>query len=310
MTRSDSPLFLAAIGSLVLALVKAVAFAMTGSMVILASLVDSFVDAVISGVNHRVQKLALEDADEEHRFGHGGYEVISGFIQGSVIALSGLFILWESLRRIAAQLGKDAADPHMLSAMPVAIGTMLFSAIAGLLIQAWLSRWEKKLSANFERSLSLSADRSHYLADFWVNLAGAIGLTLVWFYEVPWLDSLFGILGGLLTLRTAMPVLRTSFDDILHAELDTATQGQILQTVREADARIHGVHRLRTRRSGPVPFADFHLKLPADLSLEDAHEVEETVKSALRAKIPAIDVFIHLDPDTEPDDEFWDHKKD
>lgn len=297
-----APLLKTSLFSLVLAILKLIAFLTTGSMVVIASVVDSFSDAILSYLNHRMSELATESADSEHPFGHGGFEVVSSIIQGFIIVGAGVIIIVESLSRLIL----SGHHSNLTAAgFPFALGTLVFSAFAGLLIHLYLNRHRRTLQQNNRRSLALDADHAHYLSDFVLNLTSAGGLIAVYYWDSFILDASFGILGGVLIGRTGFPILRKSLRDILHTRVDPTEQKKIVAIAAQSHSQVVGVHRLRSRRLGPTLFVDFHLKLPKELNLQEAHAIGEVVQKSLRAHYPQIDVIIHLDPDNEPDDEIF-----
>ncbi len=300
--KDDPVLARAAWGSLLLAIFKFAAYLTTGSVLLLATFLDSVGDSIVSLINHKVQSASRARPDREHPFGHGGYEVISSLVQGSVLTSFGIMIVVESITRLATFTRRT----HELENLGVGIATLVVAAAGGLVLQAYLAKHKQKLDARRERSLSINADRAHYLADFWVNAASALALTLMALTGWEWLDPLFGLAGAAMLIRTALPILTHGVRDILHTEIEANLQREIVQTVLESDPSVQGIHRLRGRRYGPTLFLDFHLKLSAELSLQAAHDVGEVVRRKLRHVIPDTDVIIHLDPDTEPDDELWD----
>jgi ferrous-iron efflux pump FieF len=289
--------------SLFLALLKLAAFLASGSLIVLASFLDSLIDSVISSFNAFVHHSARERPDLEHPFGHGGIEVISSLTQGLLIAGSAVVIFYESFVRISS--------PHPITEImapreaALAVGVLFFSAIAGGLFSKYLGALERRMSLKFDRSLSVTADRGHYVGDFWTNLLGAIGLALVWYSNIPELDSFFGVIGGVLLFKIAFPILKKGISDILHTNTEPTFQNEIVSIIYKVDKRIKGVHRLRSRHLGPIKFLDFHLKLPSELSLRAAHDIGESVRISIQRRIPHVDVVIHLDPDDEPDDDLW-----
>lgn len=301
MAKRYSPLLRAAFFSAGLCLVKFAAFVQTGSLVILASFLDSVVDTIVSYLNSRVHTYALKAPDRQHPFGHGGFEVVASLLQGLFISFSGVFLIFEGVHRLIRP--DRAAVPEDL---PMGIAVMLLSAVTGALLSIYLKKHEQRMTARNERSLSMTADRGHYLGDFLANLAGAVGLAVVYWTGKPALDAVFGLVGAVGLIHAARPILANSLKDVLHHEMDIDLQKRIVDIIMNHDSRIKGVHRLRTRGLGPSRFIDFHLKLPADLGLEEAHHIGERVMRAIRREIPRSDISIHLDPDTEPDDDLWD----
>ncbi len=301
MTRTHSPLVRASVVSGFLALLKFVAFIQTNSLIVLASCLDSIVDTVLSYVNSLVARYSLKKPDREHPFGHGGFEVVSSLTQGLFIAFSGLMVALQSIQRLSNPRTQLTVDNEIF----FSIGVMLLSAFVGAGLSFYLVQHHKKLAKNNERSLSVHSDMGHYLGDFIANIAGAAGLILVWYFKHPELDAVFGLIGAGGLFKAAVPILKNSIRDILQVGIDASLQQQIVEVIINTDPRIQGVHRLRSRGVGPSRFVDFHLKLPSELPLVEAHAIDEKVTRSLRRLIPRVDVIIHLDPDTEPDDDLW-----
>lgn len=292
----------ASVVSLLLASAKAVAFFYTGSLLLLASFFDSVSDSTISYFNSWIQRISRTAPDREHPFGHGGFQVISSLVQGLVIGGFAVFLIIESTFRL---FGTTPIPQLAYEHLPVGISVLIVSALAGLGLSRYLYVKLRALERIYSRSLSLLADRAHYNGDAWMNLASAIGLAAVWKTGIEQLDALFGLVGAYFLVRSAVPILKQTYRDIVHTEASPDLQKQIAALAKESDPRIQSVHRMRTRELGPNLFVDFHMTLPSDLSLEAAHNIGEAATRAIRKDIPRADVMIHLDPDTEPDDDFW-----
>lgn len=295
-------LFRVSMFSLLIALIKLGAFIATGSMVVAASMVDSFSDSVLSYINYRMNKLAQESADQQHPFGHGGFEVVSGLIQGAVVIGAGLLVVFESLSRLVLLHESTKLDD---SGFTFALLTMLGAALVGLLLHFYLQRQKTSLNSQNKRSLALEADHAHYLSDFFMNMTGAIGLLAVYWWDSFILDGVCGLIGGLLIVRVGIPIGKKSIADILHTRVDPQEQKRYVELALSADPQIIGVHRLRSRQLGPTTFVDFHLKMPKSISLAKAHLIGDKVTAILRSEYPNIDIIIHLDPDDEPDDDLF-----
>lgn len=306
----NSPLAMAAAISLLLAAVKLAVYLGTGSVLLLATCLDSVGDSIVSFVNHKIQSVARSRPDREHPFGHGGFEVVSSLIQGIILLTFAIIIALESLSKLSRLQDVGAGIQHA----DFGAAVMGLAAVAGLGLHMYLHKHEKALEEENQRSLSVQADRAHYLADFWTNAASALALGVIFFTGWQWLDPACALVGSVLLGKTGVPIMVDGLRDILHVELDADTKNKLANLVLSADPQVKGIHRLRGRRYGPTLFVDFHLKLPDDLNLKEAHDVGERVSGAIRKQFPHTDVVIHLDPDSEPDDDLWDdqypHRKD
>jgi ferrous-iron efflux pump FieF len=288
--------------SIVLAMAKGAAFAWTGSVVLLASFLDSFVDSFLSFVNFKISTWSQEGADRRHPYGHGGFEVITALSQGALIAGSGILVVFQSLDRIFAP--KSIENLNM-DRLPLAFIIMLVSTIASFVIAFLLRRSKAEIAAKDERSLSLNADYAHYTGDVLQNIVTILGIGVTWYWQIPSVDVAAGLVSGIILLKTAIPLIRESIRDIMNTEFDSELREQVEKLVSNcAIPEVKGMHRLRTRSLGPNRFVDFHLKLPNQLPLIEAHEISYRIEALLKKAIPGLDVLMHLDPEDEPDDEF------
>ena len=292
----------AAVISGLLALTKGAAFAWTGSVVVLASFLDSIVDTLLSFVNFKISRISQLRADRQHPYGHGGLEVITSLLQGILIVGSGIMVLFQSLDRVFSPKGIENLN---IDRLPIAFAVMVGSTLAALVITAILKRSKKEIAAKDARSLSLNADHAHYAGDVLQNAVTIVGVSVAWWWNTAWADVFAGFVAGGILVKTAVPLLRESFRDIMNTEFDPKLRVQVETLVKECGIpEVRGMHRLRTRSLGPNRFVDFHLKLPNNIPLIEAHEIGYRIESLLHKAIPGVDVLMHLDPEAEPDEDF------
>lgn len=293
-------LWIAAMISAVLALAKGGAFVWTGSVVVLASFLDSLVDTCLSFINFRISKMSQELPDSEHPYGHGGFEVMTSMSQGLLIAGSGVVVLFQALDRTFAP--KSIGD-FSLERVPVALIVMIISTICAAFITFILNKSRREIRATDRRNLSVEADHAHYSGDVLQNTVAIFGLIASWWLQTPWADVIAGLFAGLLLLWTAYPVLKHGMRDIMNADYDPKLRAQVEAIVANCKIpEVKGMHRLRTRSLGPNRFVDFHLKLPNTIPLIEAHEIGYRIETVIKKAIPGVDVLMHLDPESEPDE--------
>lgn len=286
-----------------LAIAKGSAFALSGSLVILASFLDSLMDAILSWVNFKMSRAAQESADRHHPYGHGGFEVIAAMLQGFLIAGSGALVLFQTLDRVFSPAGSQNLK---LDQLPLALVIMIISTLVGSVITFLLTKERRAHAEDKKRSLSLDADHAHYTGDLLQNGVGIVGLVLTIWTQNGAIDAVTGVISAAILLKTAFPLLRDSFADIMNQEFDPKLQEQVQRIVLNANIpEVKGMHRLRSRTLGPNHFVDFHLKLPDEMTLFAAHEISYELESLIKQALPNIDVMIHLDPEAEPDDELY-----
>lgn len=273
---------------IVLIVIKTIALLMTGSVSILASLIDSLSDAVVSGMNALAIHISLLPADKNHRHGHGKVEGLAALLQAAFITGAGVFLALESVRRLA--------EPQDIQAHGVAIIVM---AVAIVLSVGLVLVQNRILRA--APSLAVQADRAHYSSDIVVN-GGVIAALAVQSMGGPWwIDPVFalGVAGWLGWL--AWGIGRQGIDMLLDRELPRETRTRIEDIIR-AEPRIHGIHDLRTRASGMQIYIYFDVELDPDMKLIHAHDITRDIEIALVREFPNAEVMIHMDPLGDIDD--------
>lgn len=261
---------------------KAFALGASGSVSILASLVDSSLDLVASLTTFFAVRWAAAPADAEHRYGHGKGEAMAALVQAGLIFASAVFISWEALQRIF--------DPRPVVGGPWAIGVVIIS----ILVTAGLV-WFQTRSLKASGSMAVSADRAHYAADLAASVVVLIGVVSGAYLSAPGLDAAAGLVVAVWLFWGATGVLKGAGDQLLDREASDADR-VALTTAVLSDPRVGGVHQLRTRMSGTRLIAQMHVDLDRTLTFEAAHEIVDAAEARVRAAFPDADVLIHADP--------------
>ncbi|HZX51971.1 MAG TPA: cation diffusion facilitator family transporter [Pseudomonas sp.] len=273
--------FAALATALTLALAKAIAWWLSGSVSLLAGLTDSLLDGAASLLNLIAVHYALRPADENHRYGHGKAEALAGLGQALFIGASALLVGVHGVERWL--------DPQPIGAPALGIAVMLLSLAATLALLLF-QRHVVRLTG----STAIRADSLHYRSDLLLN-SGILLALLLASYGWPQLDALFGIGIALFILWSALTIAREAAGVLMDQEL-----------APELSERIHllacgvpgvlGAHDLRTRKSGTQWFVQLHVELPSELTLLQAHVLSEQVEAAIRAEFPRAEVLVHADP--------------
>jgi ferrous-iron efflux pump FieF len=260
---------------------KGLAWAASGSVSLLASLVDSSLDALASLVNLLAVRHALSPADREHRFGHGKAEALAGLAQAALILFSAGFLLLEAAGRVA--------NPVPLQSHGLGAAVMVLSIVATALLLLFQRHVVSRTG-----STAIRADSLHYRTDLLVNASVLLAL---WLSARGWpgFDALFAIGIALYILYSAWEIVRQAFDHLMDRELPDSDRARIIQIANAHDA-VHGLHDLRSRRSGTAIFIQLHLELDDDLPLVEAHRISDEVEGELLRAYPGAEVIIHIDP--------------
>ncbi len=286
--RADRLLRLATYASVTTALMliagKLTAALLTGSVSVLASLVDSMMDAVASLINLLAVHYSLQPPDREHRFGHGKAEPLAGLAQAAFIAGSAVFLILHAVGRLL--------HPQPLNDALVGVGVLLF-AIAATVVLLLFQHHVIRLT----HSTAIRADALHYATDLLTNTATllALGLAMLGW---PLADPVFAIGIALYILYSAGHIGYEAIQLLMDHELPPEVHARIKE-IACGHARVRGIHDIRTRRSGQTCFIQLHLMLDDQMPLVEAHRVADEVEAAIVTAFPNADVLIHEDPASE-----------
>jgi ferrous-iron efflux pump FieF len=267
----------------VLIVTKSGAYAVTESVSLLSSLVDSLLDAGASLVNLLAIRHALQPADREHRFGHGKAESLAGLAQAAFIAGSGIFLLLEA--------GNRLINPKTVSNGEIGIAVMVLSLFLTLGLVAFQAYVVRKTN-----SLAISADSLHYRVDILVNVAVIVGIYLASFGGLQIVDPVLAVAIVIYMAWGSFKIARRSMDELMDREFPDEDRIKIRQIALE-HPEVRDVHDMRTRSSGPYSFIQLHLEMDRNLSLVRAHEISDEVMYKVEDAFPNTEVLIHQDPE-------------
>ena len=267
--------------ALILIVAKLIAWGLSDSVSLLATLIDSVLDALASLINLIAVRHALTPADKEHRFGHGKAEALAGLSQSMFIAGSAGFLLLEAGRRLISPIAVESVGVSML--------VMVFSIIATLLLLSFQAHVIRKTN-----STAIRADALHYRTDLLVNASVILAL---WLSVKGWagFDALFACAIAIYILYSAWEIITVSYDHLMDRELPDEQREEIERLVLQHKSA-RGLHDLRSRHSGTVTFIQLHLELDDDLSLLEAHKISDEVELCLLEAFPGSEIIIHIDP--------------
>ncbi|BCG11364.1 MULTISPECIES: CDF family cation-efflux transporter FieF [Buttiauxella] len=264
-----------------LLLIKIFAWWYTGSVSILAALVDSLVDIAASLTNLLVVRYSLQPADEEHTFGHGKAESLAALAQSMFISGSALFLFLTGIQHLA--------DPAPMK-QPLVGVIVTVIALLSTLVLVTFQRWVVRKT----QSQAVRADMLHYQSDVMMNGAILVALALSW-YGWHRADSIFALGIGVYILYNAIRMGHDAVQSLLDRALPDDERQAIVDIIN-AWPGVKGAHDLRTRQSGPTRFIQVHIEMEDNLPLVQAHVIAEQVEQAILRRFPGSDVIIHQDP--------------
>jgi len=272
-----------AVGITVLALKGYAAYA-TGSIALFSDALESVVNVVTAGVALVAVRLAARPADASLPYGYYKAEYFSAVVIGIFIAVAALVIFYEAYRGFIAPRSFEA-DPLGLA---VSIGATVINAVWAY----WLVRVGRQ-----QRSPSLEADGRHLATDVVSTGAVLLGVLLAVATGYTQLDAILAAFVAVTILWSGWQLIRQSVIGLM----DVAVEPKTLNTIREiisanADGAIEA-HDIRSRQAGKVMFVDFHLVVPGDMSVADAHAICDRIEAKLRERVDHAQVTIHVEPE-------------
>jgi len=265
----------------VLIVAKLVAWLMSDSVSLLATLIDSSLDVLASLLNLFAVRHALTPADKQHRFGHGKAEALAGLGQATFIAGSAAFLFLEAISRFL--------HPVEIHAVGVGVVVMIFSIAATIGLMMY-----QNYVVRMTGSTAIKADALHYKTDLLVN-GSVIAALLLATYGWAGFDAVFGIAIAFYIIYSAWEIVQEALGHLMDKELSVEDREKIKQIAHQ-HPETRGMHDLRTRQSGTTVFIQMHLELDPHLTLVQAHRISDEVEAEVMEAYPGAEVIIHEDP--------------
>ncbi len=267
-----------------LMLFKFLAYLITGSNAILTDAAESIVNVLASSFAFYSIYLAAQPKDQNHPYGHGKVEFFAVFVEGSLIIIAALFIIFKSVYNLYYP-----QKLHLLlnGAIIIVITTFVNGALGWYLLSA-----SKKLN-----SLTLHAEGKHLLSDTYSSFGLFAGLIIIHFTRILWLDSAISIALGLYILFSGYRLLRKSVGGLMD-ESDSELISKVVNALNEYRKTTWiDVHNLKTQRYGHSSHIDCHLTLPYYYDLNKVHEEVTTLDKLISSKLgDDTEFFVHADP--------------
>ncbi|CAA9489536.1 MAG: Ferrous-iron efflux pump FieF [uncultured Sphingomonadaceae bacterium] len=275
--------------ALFLLLLKTGAAVATGSVSMLGSLADTALDVVASLVTLYGVRVAAQPADLDHRFGHGKAEALAALFQVGLISVSAVAIGWRAVERLLE--GGETRD------LEYGVGVSLFAMATTLALLAYQRRVIRRTG-----SVAIQADHVHYQSDLLLNGSVIAALLLDGYAGLSGADALLGLAIAAWLLWGAVRASGRAVDQLMDREWpEERRRAFLLAAARQPTLR--GIHDVRTRSSGTQDFVQFHVWVPADWTVAQAHRAMDEAEAGLAAEFPGVEILVHLDPEGRIDTE-------
>jgi cation diffusion facilitator family transporter len=266
---------------------KTTAYLLTGSIGLFSDAVESLVNLVGAVMALSMLTVASRPADEDHSYGHSKAEYFSSGVEGTLILVAALSIGVAAVRRLLT--------PQPLEQIGVGIAVSVAASAVNLVVALVLARAGRR-----HHSITLEANAQHLLTDVWTSAGVIVGVTAVGATGWLPLDPLVALFVAANILWTATRIVRRSILGLM----DTALPAEELAAVKAAlDSHLEdGIeyHALRTRQSGARRFVSFHVLVPGVWTVHRGHNLLENIEARIRAVVPNVTVFTHLESLDDP----------
>lgn len=268
---------------------KAWASLQTSSMAMLGSLTDTTLDLIASLVVLLAVRVAAQPADREHRFGHGKAEALASLVQVILITISALFIAFRSMERLINGAKTEAAE--------LGIGVSLVAIAVTIALITYQRQVVRRT-----QSVAIATDRLHYASDLLLNASVIVALVLDQYAGLVGADAAFGLLIAFWLGRGAWQASSHAINQLMDREWPEADRDAFLAACRDYP-ELAGLHDLRTRTSGTHQFVQFHVWVPGEWTVREAHDRIDRIEESLQKRFPGTEILIHLDPEGHTDRE-------
>ena len=272
-----------AIVSVILLVVKFTAYFLTHSVAILTDALESIANVVAGFLGLYSLILSAKPRDADHPYGHGKVEFLSAALEGSMIALAAVLILYKATTNLI----------HPQPIHELDWGLLLITTTA---IVNYVMGWLCIRTGNQHSSIALVASGRHLHSDTYTTIAIIAGLGLIYITNIQWIDSVVAILMSCFILYTAYKIIRSSIAGIMD-ESDQELLARLVELLnKERSEEWIDLHNLRVIKYGSTLHLDCHLTLPWYLNISEAQDRIENFEKLVQKEFgDSIELFAHID---------------
>lgn len=282
-----------------LTLIKLVIGIASGSVAVLASAIDSILDMFVSLFNYFAISKSEKPADETFNYGRGKIEALASVIEGTIISVSGIFLLYQAF--------KKAINSETSSYLDISLLVMLISLIITISLVLYLNKIAKQTG-----SMVIKADALHYKTDVYTNIAVLVSLLLVNFTGYEIIDVIIGGGISIFIIYSAYELIQEGVLVLLDRAVDEEIVSEIIKIIN-TEEKVNAHHFLKTREAGSQIYVEVHLVFDCLISLMDAHRATDRIEDRIKKIDSKKDwiINIHMDPydDSQINDQGKDNEK-
>ena len=288
--RKSNVAMLSVISNSSLVILKLAVGLIIGSVSVISEAIHSGVDLLAAIIALFAVRKSGKPADDDHPFGHGKVENISGTVEALLIFLAASWIIFEAVEKLR--------NPEPIDEAWLGIAVMLTSVLANIIVSKRLF-----LVGRETESVALLADAWHLRTDVYTSVGVFGGLVVIlaggFFYpgvDLRWVDPVAAIGVALLIIKAAYHLTIESARDLVDAGLPAQEVNEVAKHIKSFAPTIRGFHRLRTRKAGASRFVEFHIRVDASMSVDESHRIADMITCSIKQHYPGTTVTIHIEP--------------
>jgi cation diffusion facilitator family transporter len=266
---------------------KTAAYALTGSVGLLSDALESTLNLVTALMVLAVLQLVSRPPDSSHRYGHSKAEYFSSGAEGAFILMAALGIIATAVPRLL--------HPQPLENLSLGLALSVSASVINLFVARLLMR-----VGLANRSIVLEADGRHLMTDVWTSVGVLLGIAAVWVTRWNLLDPLVALGVAANIAFAGLRLIQRSLSGLMDSSLPPADIGIIEEVLKSFQERGLHYHALRTRESGSRRFVSFHVQVPGSWSVQQGHDLLESVEAEIVRRLPTTTVDTHLEPLEDP----------
>ena len=266
---------------------KSGAYLLTGSVGLLSDAAESIVNLVAAIVALVALRVAAQPADDDHHFGHSKAEYFSAAVEGVMIFVAAVFIIWTAIERLIT----PAPLENVGIGLAISVGaSILNGAVAVVLIRA----------GRKHHSITLEADGKHLMTDVWTSAGVLVGVLLVALTGWLALDPIVALLVGANIIWTGWHLVSASVEGLMDHALTAEEHDLLVGVLDEFAEEPVRFHHIQTRVAGHQQFISMHVLLPGSWTIAQGHDLTEQIEDRLRATFTSAQVITHMEPVEDP----------
>jgi len=288
--QKSAAAWLSVISNTALVFLKLVIGLVVGSVSVISEAIHSGIDLLAALIALVAVKKGAKPADEGHPFGHGKIENISGTVEATLIFLAAGWIIYEAIQKLL--------DPYPVRHIGWGVAVMLGSAVANMAVSHVLFKVGRRTD-----SVALQADAWHLRTDVYTSGGVMAGLAVIWVggrllpgVDMQWLDPAAAIAVAMLIVHAAYKLTVQSARDLMDVTLPAQEEAWIRALLSDPGPKVRGFHRVRTRKSGPNRFIEFHIFVDGRMTVEESHHLAHEISAKIQERFTSSSVTVHVEP--------------